>query len=52
VDATEWRQFSGIAHCEKKGRMVLAFRISGGIDLDDVSVSREEPENMPDAQKH
>ena len=52
VDSAEWRQLSAVAHCEKSGRMVLAFRISGEIDLDDVGVSSEEPEIMPDAQKH
>ncbi len=52
LDSAEWNQFAGSVHCVNKGRLVLTFRISGEIDLDDVGMSRVEPENMPDAQKH
>lgn len=52
ADSAEWKLLAASVPCMKNGRMVLAFRISGEIDLDDVTLYREEPENMPEAQKH
>ncbi len=51
-DTDKWETISGLLQCDVPGRTVLALRITGEIDLDNIRMSAETSlANMPDAEK-
>ena len=52
IDSGQWIPVSGIIDCVPDGRNMFTLRITGTLDIDDVRVEAEAPEEMPDASKH
>ena len=53
IDSKKWIPLHGVIDCVPDAkRIVFSCRITGTLDLDDIRVTAEAPEEMPDAFKH